>query len=756
MKLLDALAEVATGVARGLRTLSKGADWGALASRHIVTPEEWNTGADVLNHPADTLRQPYAQHPTVYRAVRSIAQSIGQLEREMFPEGRGAEDDSIDDHWAIDLMRAPSETSRGDNLIDLTLTFLESCGEAFWWHREVARTTAGGITRPNQIWMLAPQSVAHDLDDNGQIKRWRYNRGDRIIDIPPELITFFKYPNPVDSMRGLAPLRAAMVEATGDWKMAQWNQGTFERSAIPPIVFSPADNQEWLEEDRERFLETWNAKIRGYSRVGTSAALPVGIKLDVLKATQTEMDFLQSRRFTREQILSVFGVPPAIAGVFEFANYANSREQMKFYWHNTLLPKLRYLQVVITMDFIRRYEQGTALYFKVEPVLADIAASDLQQKISSGLTVWGMGMPFAEVNETMALGFNTDPYPWLKEGWLPFSVQSAQEMVDAIGDDDDESELAPFEDPDEPTDPTDDPESREVRSGATISRRAIAEHRGKRGVSRADDKRKALWSGLAARWGDIGRSYGRDLRSWLFALKKEMLKNMSEIEPGVLEQALKPHRAEGAAYAIKVVNDDVMQEIIDQAIFEQTAADAHLVGISEKAWSKSIERGASTIGSEIGVAIDFNFLDPRVQSFLASKRTQIVGITRRIEKELVRSLTDGIQEGESLRDLAKRVQKRFKVERSRAITIARTETAQAFSTGRYESMKQAGVTHHWWLSSRDGNVRDNHDAIDGEGVVIGESFPIVGIPFPADPSGDPGEIINCRCVTIPGKGEGQR
>jgi len=42
---------------------------------------------------------------------------------------------------------------------------------------------------------------------------------------------------------------------------------------------------------------------------------------------QKDMDFIQQKKMSREEICSVFKVPPALIGLFEYANYANAREQ---------------------------------------------------------------------------------------------------------------------------------------------------------------------------------------------------------------------------------------------------------------------------------------------------------------------------------------------------------------------------------------------------------------------------------------------
>ena len=66
-------------------------------------------------------------------------------------------------------------------------------------------------------------------------------------------------------------------------------------------------------------------------------------------------------------------------------------------------------------------------------------------------------------------------------------------------------------------------------------------------------------------------------------------------------------------------------------------------------------------------------------------------------------------------------------------------------------MEEEGVDAREWLSSRDGRVRESHDALDGE-IVRGTETYSNGLRFPQDPEGSPDETVQCRCVELPAVG----
>ena len=70
--------------------------------------------------------------------------------------------------------------------------------------------------------------------------------------------------------------------------------------------------------------------------------------------------------------------------------------------------------------------------------------------------------------------------------------------------------------------------------------------------------------------------------------------------------------------------------------------------------------------------------------------------------------------------------------------VARTEVVKASSFGSLEAAKQSQIVRQkTWLTSRDADVRDEHEAMDGETVGLTDVFSN-GEDFHGEP--------NCRCV----------
>jgi len=79
----------------------------------------------------------------------------------------------------------------------------------------------------------------------------------------------------------------------------------------------------------------------------------------------------------------------------------------------------------------------------------------------------------------------------------------------------------------------------------------------------------------------------------------------------------------------------------------------------------------------------------------------------------------------------------------RAAEIARSKVTTAANFGSQEAARQGGLkTKTWQVNSA--NPREDHAALDGTTVGIGELFPN-GMKWPGDPSGGAEQVANCQC-----------
>jgi uncharacterized protein with gpF-like domain len=138
--------------------------------------------------------------------------------------------------------------------------------------------------------------------------------------------------------------------------------------------------------------------------------------------------------------------------------------------------------------------------------------------------------------------------------------------------------------------------------------------------------------------------------------------------------------------------------------------------------------------------------------FVARRQNLLSGVPDDIFQLIKNEISEGLNSGEPLRDIAARITKAFDfIEKERATVIAATETFSAYAFAGHEAAVAAGITHKKWVHSVIPKVpRPDHIAIDGLIVPINEPYPVGDPPlmYPHDGNGSAEDVINCRCISV--------
>ncbi len=204
---------------------------------------------------------------------------------------------------------------------------------------------------------------------------------------------------------------------------------------------------------------------------------------------------------------------------------------------------------------------------------------------------------------------------------------------------------------------------------------------------------------------------------------------------GIAQDKIEPLYASEAKAVIKAIEAD-------------GSPDKAIKGL-KKDWLDNLERLCYNIVEHFGKEPTkaFNPATALIRAWIARHAAESVkSILDTNLEDVKRVITQGTADNLTVSQIARSL-RQFYDDRSpyKAMRVARTEVAQAAGFAQHEAAKEAGMTTHSWLSSRDDRVRDSHADIDGEEQPIGEPYSN-GLMYPGDPSGDPAETIMCRCV----------
>lgn len=119
--------------------------------------------------------------------------------------------------------------------------------------------------------------------------------------------------------------------------------------------------------------------------------------------------------------------------------------------------------------------------------------------------------------------------------------------------------------------------------------------------------------------------------------------------------------------------------------------------------------------------------------------------------KMTSAVAQGVLQGEAIPKIAGRLRSVTDMSYRASIRNARTMLTSCENLGRQASFERAqdmGIEmEKQWLATLDDRTRDSHALMDGERVPLDENFSN-GLEYPADPSGEPEELYNCRCTLV--------
>lgn len=148
-----------------------------------------------------------------------------------------------------------------------------------------------------------------------------------------------------------------------------------------------------------------------------------------------------------------------------------------------------------------------------------------------------------------------------------------------------------------------------------------------------------------------------------------------------------------------------------------------------------------------------------VTDYLQQAVNRMANTPEQVYREISDQIGQGVAAGESIDQLAARVQAVFDVTgnpfwENRATVVARTEAQSAVNAGALAGAGQQEIdtgrrmVKVWQATvSQPTRTRPAHLAADGQAVPLQAPFMVGGEPlqFPGDPKGSAGNVIQCRC-----------
>lgn len=697
-----------------------------IGSYELSVGKSWSALSDFLRGGSGTgaaggatLTSALEQSVWVYACVTAISEQIAHIPF-VFSQGERDGENTLKDGAAVQLFKKPNEYLDRFLFWDLIVQWLCLRGKVYLIATDKAGmvldlSIAGGRRKAiAALHILNPDRVRTDLQ-GGMLLGYKYSAGFH-DPIPTQYfstdeILCIRTANPYDIYDGLPPLGVALLAAQTDYASAQFMKGLMMNNADTGVIVTT--DQQLSPEQHGALMKALAERKRKAGTADRPLFLFGGAKVEKPTLSAVDMQFLENRKFNRQEVCAVFRVPQEVLGFVEDANRAVANSVRLSFIDNRIAPFCERLAAAME-PIVAATGESLIGWFDIDQL--PIRQQARRERFAGAKIGFDLGYSRNELNKAFDLGMPDD-----KSGdkrYLPFSLQP----VEADGSFPEEPKPAPMPGTEPPAD------------FETPGQQAI---KALRQLAESKDVHQC---------GPAGSAYARAIQGSV-KKKKRVLRNFFVEQQAKVLAKLDDHDGTKAVVNTKAVDD--IWELLD-------AENGRLLKKFEPLLKGDLAFGGSQVWKELGLnPSDFAVPPQKAIDFLAKRNNEIKGVNKTTFEKLKGSLAEGLQSGDTQAELIDRVKEVYaNATDARAERIAITETNIATNAGRFEGMTEAGVERKGWQASNLEGVRPEHLKAEAdyqdEGVPIDEPFIVGGeeLMHPGDPAGSPGNVINCRCFTF--------
>ena len=153
----------------------------------------------------------------------------------------------------------------------------------------------------------------------------------------------------------------------------------------------------------DRIANSWQQTHAGPLNARKLIVLEEGMKPEPLSISAEDLEVLESRKFTAEEIARLYGVPPPLVGIWQHSTFTNSATASSWFGQNTLLPWCK----AIEAEFARAvFNDPTRFHLELD--LSGMTRGDYPTRVQVGINAVRAGVLTAnELRQEM--GYDTHP-----------------------------------------------------------------------------------------------------------------------------------------------------------------------------------------------------------------------------------------------------------------------------------------------------------------------------------------------------------
>jgi HK97 family phage portal protein len=269
---------------------------------------------------------------TVFACVRIISQTIATMPREVIETDRDGKSQKVTGTPGVfALTIEPNEYMSAHDFFVMMQTHAEIWGNSY------AAIERNGAGQPANLLPLISRNVSPRKIGGKLVYDVAMMDGGEGLRLPSTEIIHFRGGVILDGLVGLSPILQAKEVFGLSIAAEKYGARFFKNDARPSVVLK---HEKTLSEGAaSRLKSAWLSRYGG-TQQHAPAVLEEGLDVTTIGVAPNEAQFLETRKYQRQEIAALFGVPLAMLADPEAKSYANNENDTLRFVKLSILPRV--------------------------------------------------------------------------------------------------------------------------------------------------------------------------------------------------------------------------------------------------------------------------------------------------------------------------------------------------------------------------------------------------------------------------------
>ena len=293
----------------------------------LSSPSRWLLdmfGGNVSSSGISVTSERALAHTAVYDCVNILSQSIASLPFSVYKretsKGKVLNNKAFDHTLYSILHDEPNSEMTSYTWRVVVMVHLALRGNHY---SQIVRNNAGKVIG---IYPLFPEKMSIVRIESGELRYlYQHDKLGTVPLSPNEVLHILGMT--MDGLIGMSPIEYNRHTIGASIAMEEFGGTLFKNGATPSGVVSGEGVKSMSDEGFNRFKQSFKENYQGLMNAGKPLILEDGFKFTPITISNRDGQYLESRKFTKSDIASVFRIPPHMINEMTNATFSNIEHQ---------------------------------------------------------------------------------------------------------------------------------------------------------------------------------------------------------------------------------------------------------------------------------------------------------------------------------------------------------------------------------------------------------------------------------------------